>query len=229
LIGTILDEEAENKLQPVAPVRDQTLVSPIVTRIPRYRRDIFPKSILLSAEDLGALCRLIEDANERAKIIEFSCLDMTKFESSTQARDKVNELIRVEYNYVSPNGDSVQGLGVPKVDESTFPSDLRSFFTSNGTFTQRSIKVSPLNAADCFLSFEKPTLKLDFQTMPSNPTNNKSVFNVYGNNEDWVIATADRLQEFLRGKKCFRPAIHGSGTYDYLIYILCISQLSFVF
>jgi hypothetical protein len=56
-------------------------------------------------------------------------------------------------NYVAANGDSVQELGLPKVEERTFPEELRSFFVSNASYTRRAINVQPLNVVDVFLSF----------------------------------------------------------------------------
>lgn len=193
--------------------------STAVTRVPRFRRDIFPSNNLISASDIVQLCEIVADANERAKRIEYDNLDMSKFENAEQARTRVNELIPVEYNYSAGNGDSVQGLGVPKVDDRAFPEDLRTFFVSNASYARRAINVEPLNVIDAFLSFEKPTLKIDVQTFPSNATVNKSVINVIGRDEDWVISTASRIQEFLKRRKVFRPVIHGSGTYDYFVYL----------
>lgn len=191
-----------------------------VTRIPQYRRDLFPANVVLSADDLEDLCRLLTEANERAKNIEYSSLDLSRFESAEQARERVNDLIQVEYNYVAKNGDSIRGLGIPNITDISFPEELRSFFVSNATYTQRAINVQPLNVVDIFLSFAKPSLKIDVQTFPSNPTENKSVINVYGRDEDWVISTTNKIQNYFLNKKSFRPVIHGSGAYDYLLYLV---------
>jgi hypothetical protein len=202
-----------------AEVSEADLRSPNATRVPQYRRDIFPKNIVLSAQDLVELCGIVGDANERAKNIEFNNLDISTFSDPEQARNRVDDLIRLEHNYIAANGDSVQELGLPKVEERAFPDELRSFFVSNASYTRRAINVQPLNVVDVFLSFIKPSLKIDLQTLPSNPTENKSVVNVYGRDEDWVISTTSRLQDFLRQKRVFRPVIHGPGTYDYFIFI----------
>jgi hypothetical protein len=206
-------------------VTEVNLQSPKVTRLPQYRRDIFPVNLVLSASDLFDFCTLIEEANERAKNIEYNNLNLSQFGSAAEARKKVNDLIPVEYNYKAKNGDSVQGLGAPKVEDRTFPEELQSFFVSNAAFTRRAINIEPLNVIDAFFSFEKPPLKLDMQTLPSNPTSNRSVINVFGRDEDWVISTTDRVQEFLRHKKSFRPVIHGSGAYDYFIYLAFLPAL----
>lgn len=208
----------------VIPVKDiegseANLQSSNATRVPQYRRDIFPKNIVMSAQDLLELCGIVDDANERAKKIEFNNLDLSKFDGPEQARHRVEELIRLEYNYIVANGDSVQGLGLPKVEDRTFPEELRTFFVSNSSYTRRAINVQPLNVVDIFFSFIKPSLKIDLQSLPSNPTENKSVINIYGRDEDWVISTTSRIQDFLRQKSVFRPVIHGSGTYDYFIFL----------
>jgi hypothetical protein len=206
-------------------VEATNLQSPVVSRIPQYRRDIFPTSLLLTAEDLADFCQLIEDANERSKNIEFNNLDLSKFESAAQAREKVDDLVRVEYNYVAANGDSVLGLGIPKTNDRSFPDDLHTFFVSNSAYTKRAINVVPLNAIDAFLSFEKPTLKIDLRTLPSNPTENRSVINIYGRDEDWVISTTNRVQDFFRKRKATRPVIHGSGAYDYFLFLMFLPAL----
>jgi hypothetical protein len=220
-----LSDQAEVKPEVGKNVAEATLQPTPIERIPQYRRNIFPTNILLSADDLADFCKLILEANERAKTIEFNSLDLANFESSAHAKERVNDLVRVEYNYTAANGDLVQGLGVPKVDDRAFPEDLRTLYISNSSYTERAIRVKPLNVIDAFLSFEKPTLKIDVRTFPSNPTENRSVINVYGRDEDWVISTANRIQEFFRTKKSFRPVIHGSGAYDYFVYLVFLPTL----
>ncbi len=191
-------------------------------RIPQYRRDLYPTNLVLSADDLKAFCELLAEANERAKVIEYNRLDLSTFESPQQARRSVNEVMQLEYEYIAQNGDSVQGLGIPRTDEPTFPDSLKSLFVSNSTFPKRSVDVRPFNIVDALLGFEKPSLKIDFQTLPSNPTLNRSQINVMGRDEDWVISTTERIQEFFKKRKAIRPVIHGSGTYDYFLYIAFI-------
>ncbi|MFK0163929.1 hypothetical protein [Rhizobium sp. NPDC090279] len=210
--------EAQNDLANTKPLR-----------IPQYRRDIFPKNIVLSAEDIKEFCQLLNEVNEKARILEYNSLDLSGFESPEQARDRVNEFVQIEYNYLATNGDSVQGLGIPKTDEYSFPDDLKSMFVSNVAYAQRAIKVTPLNAVEAFIGFDKPSLKIDIQSMPSNPSSNRSVINVSGRDEDWVISTTDRIQNFFKKRQAFRPVIHGSGTYDYFVYLIFLPVLLWLF
>lgn len=189
-------------------------------RVPLYRRDLYPANLVLSAEDLRDFSELIEEANGRAKDLEYANLDLSGFESPAHARQRVNELMRIEYHYTAQNGDTVQGLGVPNTSERTFPEDLKSFFVSNAIFAQRAINHKPLNTVEVFLSFDKPSLKIDLQTLPSNPTENRSVIKVAGHDEAWVIASAQKIEDFFKTRRAYRPIIHGSGTYDYFIYLL---------
>ncbi len=188
-------------------------------RIPLFSRDIFPSKIVLSAEDLNEFARLVVEANERAKRIEYANLAMENFDSPEHALKSVNDFMPVEYSYKAKNGNSVDGVGIPKTGDHSFPEELLSFFISNATFGERATKIRPLNTVEVFFGFEKPTLKLNLLTLPSNPTENRSVININGRDEDWVISTADRISEFLRKKRAFRPIIHGSGTYDYFLYL----------
>lgn len=206
------------QVQPTDPVR-----------VPLYRRNLFPTNLVLSAEDLREFCELLVDANEKAKELEYGKLDLSTFDSPEQARQRVNELMPIEYNYTAGNEDSVQGLGVPKTDERTFPDDLQSIFASNAAFAERVIKLRPLNTVEVFLGFDKPSLKIDLQTLPSNPTENRSVINVAGRDEDWVISTAQKIDDFFKKRKAVRPIIHGSGTYDYFIYLLFLPAAIWLF
>jgi hypothetical protein len=225
LWGTLLTEANQNLSKTAEEKIPQQLQPAEPIRVPQYRRDLFPTNVALSANDLREFCELLGEANERAKELEFNRLDVSTFESPEQARQRVNELIPIEYNYTAQNGDSVQGLGVPKTDERTFPDDLKSLFVSNASFTQRAINIRPLNTVEAFLSFEKPPLKIDLQSLPSNPTENRSVVNISGRDEDWVISTTERIQHFFKRRKTARPIIHGSGTYDYFIYLAFLPSM----
>ena len=198
-------------------------------RIPQFRRDLNPSNLVLSAEDLKEFCELLAEANERAKEIEFNRLDLNTFESPEVARQRVNEAMPIEYEYRAGNGDNVKGLGIPRTDERTFPEDLVSLFASNCTFAQRAFNIRPLNTVDAFICFEKPSLKMDFQTLPSNPTENRSVINIEGRDEDWVISTAQRIEDFFKRRKATRPILHGSGAYDYIIYLLFLPATIWLF
>lgn len=188
-------------------------------RVPVYRRDLKPSNLVLSAADLKEFCELLVKVNEKAKEIEYRWLNLSNFESAEKAKERVNELMPIEYHYVAGNGDSMQGLGIPKTDERTFPDDLRSLFVSNAAYAEEAIKARPMNTVEVFLCFDKPSLNIDLQTLPSNPTENRSGINVAGRDEDWVISTAQKIEEFFKKRRTMRPIIHGSGAYDYIIYL----------
>lgn len=217
-----LGDVAVPKAGQVADTTESDLRPVAEPQIFQFRRDIFPSKIVLSAEDLSELSQLVSEANERAKKIEYANLNLEGFDSPEHALKRVNEFMPVEYNYRAKSGDVFIGLGIPKTHDHSFPEELQSFFVSNASYAQRTIKLSPLNSVDIFLGFKKPSLKIDFQTMPSNPTENSSVINVYGRDEDWVISTANRINEFFRRKRALRPIIHESGAYDYFLFMLFI-------
>ena len=222
-------EAVENLPERVEVEQPQGLQPDQDLRIPQYRRDLFPTNLVLSAEDLREFCELLQEANERAKEIEYSKLDISNFDSPEQAKQRINEVIPLEYDYTASNGDSVRGLGIPKTDDRTFPDDLKSIFASNATYPQRAINIRPLNTVEAFLGFDKPSLKIDLQTFPSNPTENRSVINISGRDEDWVISTTKRIEAFFDTRATIRPVLHGAGTYDYFIYLLFLPAMFWVF
>ncbi|MEM5472775.1 hypothetical protein WNZ14_13665 [Hoeflea sp. AS60] len=220
----VLEEQVPQQVPQQAPLpADQPI------RVPLYRRDLKPTNLVLSAEDLKEFCELLVEVNEKAKEIEYSRLDLSTFDSPEHAKSRVNELVPIEYNYVAGNGDSMQGLGIPKTDERAFPDDLRSLFASNAAYAERAINLRPLNTVEVFLCFEKPSLKIDLQTLPSNPTENRSVINVAGRDEGWVISTAQKIDDFFTKRKAARPIIHGSGAYDYIIYLAFLPAVIWLF
>lgn len=198
-------------------------------RVPQYRRDLVPTNVVLSADDLREFCELLTDINGRAKTIEFNNFDASQFESPKQARARIDELMPIEYSYRAKSGDSVQGLGLPKTDERSFPEDLDSFFVSNASYAERAVKATPLNTVAVFFGFDRPSLKIDLETIPSNRTVNRSIINVSGRDEDWVISATEKIQSFLRKKRTFRPVLHGSGTYDYFIYLTFLPSILWLF
>lgn len=204
-----VEARPQQQMQPAEPIR-----------VPLFRRDLFPANVVISAEDLREFCELVEEANERAKGLECAKLDLSSFESPAHAWQRVNEMMPIVYNYTAQNGDCMQGLGAPNTSERSFPEDLKSFFVSNATLAERTINYRPLNTVEVFLGFEKPPLKIDLQTLPSNPTDNRSVINVAGRDEAWVIATSQKIEDFFKQRRAYRPIIHGSGTYDYFIFLL---------
>lgn len=135
-------------------------------RVSLYRRDLFPTNLVLSAQDLKEFCELLAEVNEKVKYIEYGELDLSTFDSPQQAKARVDELVPIEYNYTVGNGDSTQGLGIPRTEERAFPEDLRSLLASNASYAQRAINLRPRNTVEAFLSFEKPSLKIDFQSLP---------------------------------------------------------------
>jgi len=198
-------------------------------RVPQYRRDLNPTNLVLSAADLKEFCGLLAEANERAKEIEYGKLNLKNFDSPQVARQNVNEAMPIEYEYCAGNGDSVKGLGIPPTEERTFPEELVSLFASNSTFAQRAFNFRPLNTVDAFICFEKPSLKLDFKTLPSNPTDNRSVINIAGRDEYWVISTAQKIEEFFKQRMATRPIIHGAGAYDYIVYLAFLPAVIWLF
>lgn len=203
--------------------------TPLTNRVPQYRRDITLQNVALSAADLSAFTNLIIEVNERAKKLEIARADPGKFESDEDAQRQADEFMPVEYRYTDQMGDSIQGLGELDSETADFPNDMASFYISNTSFPKRAIDIIPLNAVDALIDFKRPNLAVDMLNAPSNPTENRTIINVYGLNEEWVISTENKIQRFFEERKVLRPSIHGSGVYDYFIWLLFLPAMIWMY
>jgi len=195
-------------------------------KIPEFRRDIFPRNIVLSAEDITDLFSIILKANEEAIEHEIRLSENDKIPKEDQIQN-IKALMKVQYSIVALNGDNVNGINTLATND--FPDKLSNVYISNSDFAKQAVNKYPLNRVEIFLSFLVPNLKMDFSNLPSNPTENKSVINITGRNEDWVRATAEKIEEFFRKKKTLRPAIHTSGFYDLFLYLAFLPLILLMF
>lgn len=220
----VKEESAENALP--LPVDARSEIEQVeAPRIPIFRRDVKPEKIVLSANDLKEFSELVLSVNAGAKKLEFSGINLSNFDSPAAAMKTIEDLMPVEYNYQSRSGDRVQGLGIPNTEDRTFPEDLESFFISNASYAERAINNRPLNTVEVFFGFDKPSMKIDLLTFPSNPTENRSIINIQGRDEDWVRSTTEKINEFFKTRRVWRPMLHASGTYDYFIYLFYIPAI----
>ncbi|MEL7388508.1 MAG: hypothetical protein AAFN76_01900, partial [Pseudomonadota bacterium] len=180
--------ETNTNLPTTSELEHKDVAEQAIISVPQYRRDLFPKNIVLSAKDLSEFCELLTEANERAKQFQIENTNVENFKSAEDLKERIDELMPIQHSYTALSGDHIEGIGIPKTDERLFPEELTTFFASNAVYAKNAVNQSPANTVDAFLDFQKPTLKIDLLTLPSNPTENKSVINVSGRSEDWVIS-----------------------------------------
>jgi hypothetical protein len=135
---------------------------------------------------------------------------------------EVQRFLRVSYRIAVTEVDSIEGTDVPHLGRSELDAPLRSIYISNTEiFSKAARGIKPQNCVDLFLDFKHPSLAIDFYNMPSNPTANGSLVNVYGFNEDWVNSTHKQLQDFFDRISAKRRAfLHRSGAYDIFLYFI---------
>jgi hypothetical protein len=197
---------------------------------PIYRRDIHPTNFVMSASDLENFVEIIATANEKAISVEIASADLADFNNDKDhAIERINELMPIQYEYVADNLDKVVGQGSPDIDAQSFPNSLSNIFVSNAVFARKTVNQRPRNTVEAFLSFKKPTLKIDLNSFPSNPTENDCIINVEGYDEDWVISTTEKINQFFSKLRTFRPMIHKSGTYDYFTYLVFFPVVIWLF
>jgi hypothetical protein len=185
-------------------------------KIPEFRRDIFPTNIILSAQDILELFRIISHANEASIRLEIQSIKDVD-DARENKINNIKSLMKIEYSIMASGGDNIRGIDVPEYSD--FPDDLNTVYISNSDFAKQRVNSYPLNRVESFLCFTPPNLKMDFSNLPSNATENRSVINITGRDENWVRATADKLKEFFEKKKSLRPVIHGSSVYDLFLYL----------
>jgi hypothetical protein len=143
---------------------------------------------------------------------------------------KSHRCLRVSYRIALTEVDFIEGTDIPHLGRSELDAPLRSICISNtDIFSKAARGIKPQNCVDLYLDFKHPPLAIDFYNMPSNPTANGSVVNVYGFNEDWVNSTHKQLQDFFERIAVKRRAfLHGSGMYDFFLYFLYLPVILWV-
>lgn len=152
----------------------------------------------LNLRFVGAIQKSIPPMKRRELKLSGLCLSNITSESQAEIATKV--------------------FGLAKATAPHFLTTLRHSLHQIQRTRKKMIDREARNTVNAFLSFERPSLKLDFGTMPSNPTPNRSVINVEGTDEAWVVLTADKVRSFLSDRSVRRPFIHESGSYDYFLY-----------
>ncbi|KZD02514.1 MULTISPECIES: hypothetical protein [unclassified Thalassospira] len=211
--------------QPVGVTNERSSI------FPEYRRDIFPRNLVFSAEDIEELCALVSALNDRAIELEKESV-LEDGEQREAAYAQIDELMKIQYSYTADNGNYVVGIGIPDVAAKQFPELLENFYVSNSSHALGIVQKRPLNCVDIYIDFSSPSFWVDLTSPPSNPTPNKSVINIYGRDEDWVNSANVRLKEFFDISHNWISNIHNAGKYDqftYVIYIPLLVVLSLYF
>ena len=190
-------------------------------RVPEYRRDLFPRNLVVSAADIRKICELVSVLNDVAVDLEKSSIPEDD-ENREEKFARIDELMRIQYEYTEDSGNYVVGSGLPDTDGRQFPDGLQSFYVSNSSYSMNASKRRPLNCVDIFIDFSTPNLWLDLTSSPSQPTPNKSVINIYGRDENWVVSANTRISDLLSSCQSRLSFVHGAGTYEQFTYLLYI-------
>lgn len=186
--------------------------------VPQFRRNLFPRNLVLSADDLGELSEILNTLNERAKEIEIAALRKNPDEKNPE--DVVTSLMLLDYEFVEENENNVIGTYSAVIDSKVVPKKLRSAFFSNTSHCKNVVKQEPLNCVALFIDFQRPSMLMDLSHIPSSATKNRTVVNVYGRDEGWVVWAEMKLKEFFESKRRFQPAVHLPVVYDNFLYLI---------
>lgn len=217
-----MTENETSEIAEVLPPDKSTALQEPQVLPQQFRRDIILENVVLDRDDLEALFKLIGAKTEDARKIQVQFENPELFKSEDEIKELVSKYFLVTYRIRSEK-TSIAGHGIPDFEQGNLPTDLVSVYISNSeTFAEVANGGNPRNYLHAYIEFVRPPLAFDFYNMPSNPTKNGSVINVFGFNEDWVIATQQKLEEFFESKKSNRGFIHKSGAYDLLLYLIYV-------
>lgn len=191
-----------------------------------YRRDIRIENVVLDRTDIVNLMSLVQSKTNDAQELQFATENEALFESREKLEEEVRRVFRINYNIHDFKDNMLSGYDVINLDTGGIPENIKSVYISNiNAFKTAASGRLPRNGVDIFVDFKRPSMAINFLNMPSNPTDNKSVANVFGLDEDWVISTHQKLREFLDSRKTKRSFIHRSGVYDLFLYVIYIPIL----
>jgi hypothetical protein len=108
------------------------------------------------------------------------------------------------------------------------PNVEKVYYGSSTSFEARARGGKPANHFGIWLNFERPPLTLNSPHFPSNPTENNSIVNVFGFDEEWVILTERKFHAFFENKKSNLQILHRSGIYDAYLYLIFIPTLIWI-
>ncbi len=185
---------------------------------PYFQRQIQVSSAQLSRNDIERLFHIVESQLKKSVTIQID-----SFQGDADKKDefsaRVREVFLISYRVNKPDGDSYAGNGVPDFSGDSFPEDVQSIYINTRIPFEARANFPPNNFMNIFLDFKRPSLAIDFLTMPSNPTANGSEITIEGDSESWVIETYHKINEFLKNKSSVRYFIHFSGVYDLYLYV----------
>jgi hypothetical protein len=187
---------------------------------PFYRRDIKVNEACLNKEDLKRLFSIVETQLGKAVKIQIETSNPDSSQDFESYKLEVNRVFVIHYNIRKKLGDEFSGYGIPNFDSSDFPERLESIYLSTRSTFEIVAKYAPRNHIEIFLDFKRARLAVDFISLPSNPTENGSIINIVGLEENWVIETYNKLKEFFDDRPNHRTYIHKSGIYDLFLYIV---------
>jgi hypothetical protein len=209
-------EQATTQQVPI-PTHEEPPLLPM-----QYRRDIRIANVVLSQGDLEELFLVIASRTKDAISLQVQSENPTLFENEEQIVREVTNCMRISHVVRDTKANSITGYDVPDLQGHDFPDDIQSIFISTRETFQAIATRSPRNYVEAFISFVRTPVALNFIYMPSNPTENGSIINVYGYNEGWVVSTFQKLKEFIEKKMGQRSLVHKSGVYDLFLYLIVL-------
>lgn len=192
------------------------------------RKDINIEGVVLTPDDLNTIVKIIDSANKEAQVLQKKYENTEQFSSEDHLTKEIEKFFRVSHKANFGPTDSVEGYDYIDFSSDAAQGELTGLWVTNrDAFNKAASGRNPANCVDIWLDFTRPSLAFDFINLPSNPTSNGSVINIYGFDETWVMALYQRLNGFLSFRERRMKFLHVSGAYDIFLYAFAVPIFTF--
>lgn len=135
-----------------------------------------------------------------------------------------------QINYITHDKKDNDIIGISRPDfYSRVFKKISAIYLSNSEIFESFATRTPRNHINMFIDFKRSPLSINLYTIPSNPTDNGSVANIYGYEEDYLAAFFARLEEFFEDKKNKHGFLHKSGVYYVFLFFVYFPSILWAF
>jgi hypothetical protein len=192
-----------------------------------FERDFTIRGVSIDKKDIEMLFDLLERRTASARNLEVKAAidraDPNNLPSANALYIEANDKFRISHTIKDDSERlSITGLDKPELESDHLSTEIRSFWISNRELFETTVGSKPLNYFDIYIDFKRQSLALNLSNDPSASTPNGSCLNVKGNDEQWVIATHQKLVEFFENRKTRWNWLHASGMYDAILFTVII-------
>lgn len=196
-----------------APILDRNIVS-------EYTRRTKIEYKVFNLESLKNFFTILNDINEKIINIEIKKVKEQNYDNENDLINIIKDSLKIDYRISKNNDHAISGLISPNFNIPEDFDDVSMIYISNFHRFNAQIGRRPYVFFEIFLDFRRPSLAINFLSLPSNPTSNESYIDFSGQVEEQVLAQHQRVIEFFGNKNTKLKFIHKRGVYDLFLWTL---------